>query len=205
MTSISMDPRPVLLVGPSGRFRFRSPVVADAPAISAMDTNPANSIHQEHICKEDNSISAVETRIKKDLSPDAIPKSLKLVVEDIQTHEYIGRCGYSDFRPGAEDTEAGLTLESAFVGKGIGTECVQVMLELGFCSREEGGLGFERIKVSTHPENGPMRAVMEKKFRLRGVEGVDVWGTHVAYWLDKEQWTGHFMRQELMAGIRYHD
>lgn len=176
------------MTSPSGTLHLHSPTISDAESIRAIDLNPANTLHQEHINEQENTLEAVRTRLSQWTDPTNIPDFLMLVVTTSTSNKVVGYCGFSEFSTSTEEVEAGCLIDSSASGKGYGTECYRAMFEYGFRAKEEGGLGMKTIKASTSEENAPMRKVLEGKFGLKGVEGSDPFGPCLVYKLTSEEW-----------------
>ena len=69
----------------------------------------------------------------------------------------IGDCGIHFLPPDARQVEIGFTIESAYRGRGFGTEAVRALLDYSF-----RGLHAHRVCASVDPSNAPSIALLER-------------------------------------------
>lgn len=179
------DPRPIAIG--NDKLHIRSPEITDVEAIRAIDLNPANTLHQDHINEQDNTIEAVTNRVKGWINAEKIPDFLPLVITEKSTKRTVGYCGFSEYGPGATVVEAGCVIDSKFSGKGYGTACYKVMFDYAF----DGLESISTVKVSTSEDNTAMRHLIEKKFGLEGTLGRDPFGECLVYSMPREKWLQH--------------
>lgn len=185
------DPRPMNIVSPAGSLHLRSPTISDAKAIRAIDLNQANTLHQEHINEQENTLESVRARLAQWTDPATVPDFLMLVVTPADSARVIGYCGFSEYSLNATEVEAGCMIDSSASGRGYGTECYGAMFEYAFRDVLDGGLGMQTVKASTAEDNGPMRAVLEGKSGFAGGMGRDPFGPCLVYRLIKDEWARH--------------
>ncbi len=110
--------------------------------------------------------------------------------------EPIGYTGYMApwFRPGVE---IGWRIRSGYWGRGYAPEAARACLDLGFRSRDDGGIGLDEVLTFTAAINAKSIRVMEKlgferdadgDFDHPGVPSRSRLRPHVLYRMSRERW-----------------
>jgi ribosomal-protein-alanine N-acetyltransferase len=84
---------------------------------------------------------------------------------ELGSAELVGECSFHDLRPGGMRAEVGIFLLPAHVGRGLGTDAMNALVDFGF-----GELMLERIGLFVDPENARAIRSYEKCGFIR--EGV---------------------------------
>jgi [ribosomal protein S5]-alanine N-acetyltransferase len=115
-------------------------------------------------------------------------KSIVRAITEGGSEEAIGLCGLVILR-GAEEGEAWYLVKPELWGKGIATEALKQLLDLGF---EE--LGLHRIWATCLPENPASARVLEKAgmrkegFLVKNLKIHGVWKSSFLYAILAEEW-----------------
>lgn len=102
---------------------------------------------------------------------------------------WIGPCNKDQPKDRSRAGAAGVMVQPSARGKGCAYEALRMVFDYGF--RE---LGLQEIRVGSHSENVPMRALMERKFGLKtkissGADEVDQFGNYLEWIIAQQDWT----------------
>jgi [ribosomal protein S5]-alanine N-acetyltransferase len=177
----------------TARLVMRSPRESDAPAYSAIMSNPLNIEHDpENNAPKDPTVEAYEKRIAELVEGNEKgEKALTCIVlknPDGTEGPVIGMGGYpylvhnADGRPG----NTGALVDSAYWRKGYATEALVRSLDYGFET-----LGFEVIEQTTQEANAGYNALM--KYMGFDAFGERRWSDEMKVWemnypVTREQW-----------------
>ena len=179
----------IVINGP--RLTLRTPKVEDAAAHVYLFTNPENLEHEVNSSRGPT-ITQYETRIKKMQEDTDSGKSAFMVIElpslagNDRLQQYgsiIGSGGFNEIvvKDGLKRGDTGALIDSSEWGKGYGTEALRMTIDYGFAN-----MNLDVIQLETLAENAAMRAVLERKFGLTGMEKNGKFGKELLYEIKKQ-------------------
>lgn len=161
---------------PKARVLLRSPVITDAPSLTARGNDPQCILYLPHLQRTPENKITVESnekQIKAWRAESGIDGFFLVVVllpehggktgVDTSNEATIGDTGLGPLNFSTKTGECGIMLNSgsSVRGKGFAVEVLDMNFAFAF-----DHLGLEKINFGTHRDNVPMRSLLEKKFGL---------------------------------------
>lgn len=154
---------------------LRIPQIDDAKELFNILTDIRNTEYDPHINKEltiDN-IKSMIIRMSTSTTLDN-PNSFNFVIINTSTYKLIGLSGFGHIDNKIGDV--GVIIDFEFRGKGYATEAIKMSINYGF-----NNLKLNEVTATMLEKNIPMRNLLDKKLKLKGIKRESDFGDEYFY------------------------